>query len=55
MAHALLFHAANSTMSAPCITIVDDDAVRDSLALSLNFRGFRCRIFPSAAGACLAT
>jgi RNA polymerase sigma factor (sigma-70 family) len=36
------------------ITIVDDDeAVRDSLALLLNFRGFRTRAFASAE-ACLA-
>jgi FixJ family two-component response regulator len=40
-------------MSEPIITIVDDDdAVRDSLALLLNFRGFRCRGFASAE-ACL--
>jgi RNA polymerase sigma factor (sigma-70 family) len=40
--------------SEPIITIVDDDdAVRDSLALLLNFRGFRCRGF-SSAEACLA-
>lgn len=36
-------------MSEPIITIVDDDdAVRDSLALLLNFRGFRCRGYASA-------
>ncbi len=36
-------------MSDPIITIVDDDeAVRDSLALLLNFRGFRCRGYASA-------
>jgi RNA polymerase sigma factor (sigma-70 family) len=41
-------------MSEPIITIVDDDdAVRDSLALLLNFRGFRCRSFASAED-CLA-
>lgn len=41
-------------MSDPIITIVDDDdAVRDSLALLLNFRGFRCRGYASAE-ACLA-
>jgi len=41
-------------MSEPIITIVDDDdAVRDSLALLLNFRGFRCRGFASAED-CLA-
>lgn len=33
----------------PTITIVDDDdAVRDSLTLLLNFRGYRCRGFASA-------
>ena len=41
-------------MSEPIITIVDDDdAVRDSLALLLNFRGFRCRGFASGED-CLA-
>ncbi|MDD5391202.1 MAG: response regulator [Gallionellaceae bacterium] len=41
-------------MSETIITIVDDDdAVRDSLALLLNFRGFRCRSFASAED-CLA-
>lgn len=36
-------------MSEPIITVVDDDdAVRDSLALLLNFRGFRCRGYASA-------
>jgi RNA polymerase sigma factor (sigma-70 family) len=41
------------TQSEPIITIVDDDeAVRDSLALLLNFRGFRCRGYASAE-ACL--
>ena len=36
-------------MTEPIITIVDDDdAVRDSLALLLNFRGFRCRGYASA-------
>ena len=36
-------------MSDPIITIVDDDeAVRDSLSLLLNFRGFRCRGYASA-------
>lgn len=41
-------------MSVPIITIVDDDdAVRDSLALLLNFRGFRCRSFASGED-CLA-
>lgn len=41
-------------MSETIITIVDDDdAVRDSLALLLNFRGFRCRSF-SGAEDCLA-
>jgi len=36
-------------MPDPTITIVDDDeAVRDSLALLLNFRGWRCRAFASA-------
>ena len=41
-------------MTDPLITIVDDDeAVRDSLALLLNFRGYRCRSYPSAE-ACLA-
>ncbi|MEW5769381.1 MAG: response regulator [Pseudomonadota bacterium] len=40
-------------MSEPQIYIVDDDeAVRDSLALMLNFRGWRCRAFASAE-ACL--
>ena len=40
-------------MTEPIITIVDDDdAVRDSLALLLNFRGFRCRGYASAE-ACL--
>lgn len=40
-------------MTDPIITIVDDDdAVRDSLALLLNFRGFRCRGFASGE-ACL--
>lgn len=39
----------------PVVTIVDDDeAVRDSLALLLNFRGYRSRTFPSAE-ACLQT
>ncbi|MDP2833510.1 MAG: response regulator [Pseudomonadota bacterium] len=41
-------------MSETIITIVDDDdAVRDSLALLLNFRGFRCRSYASAED-CLA-
>ena len=41
-------------MTETLITIVDDDeAVRDSLALLLNFRGYRTRAFPSAE-ACLA-
>ncbi len=36
-------------MSEPAIYIVDDDySVRDSLALLLNFRGFRTRQFASA-------
>lgn len=36
-------------MTEPTIYIVDDDnSVRDSLALLLNFRGFRCREFASA-------
>ncbi len=40
-------------MTEPIITIVDDDdAVRDSLSLLLNFRGFRCRGYASAE-ACL--
>ncbi len=30
------------------IIVDDDDAVRDSLALLLNFRGYRTRAFPSA-------
>ncbi|MEW5788370.1 MAG: response regulator [Pseudomonadota bacterium] len=41
-------------MTEPIITIVDDDeAVRDSLALLLNFRGYRTRAFASAED-CLA-
>jgi RNA polymerase sigma factor (sigma-70 family) len=41
-------------MNDALVTIVDDDeAVRDSLALLLNFRGYRSRAFPSAE-ACLA-
>lgn len=41
-------------MSEALVTIVDDDeAVRDSLALLLNFRGYRTRAYPSAE-ACLA-
>jgi FixJ family two-component response regulator len=41
-------------MSKAIINIVDDDdAVRDSLALLLNFRGFRCRSFASGED-CLA-
>jgi FixJ family two-component response regulator len=41
-------------MTEPLITLVDDDeAVRDSLALLLNFRGYRTRAFASAE-ACLA-
>ena len=41
-------------MTETLITIVDDDeAVRDSLALLLNFRGYRTRAFPRAE-ACLA-
>jgi RNA polymerase sigma factor (sigma-70 family) len=41
-------------MTEALITIVDDDeAVRDSLALLLNFRGYRTRAFESAE-ACLA-
>jgi FixJ family two-component response regulator len=33
-------------MTEPIVTIVDDDeAVRDSLALLLNFRGYRTRAF----------
>lgn len=41
-------------MPNPTITIVDDDeAVRDSLALLLEFRGWRCRVFASAED-CLA-
>ena len=40
-------------MTDPVVTIVDDDeAVRDSLALLLNFRGYRTRLFASAE-ACL--
>ncbi|MDP2787271.1 MAG: response regulator [Pseudomonadota bacterium] len=40
-------------MTEPIVTIVDDDeAVRDSLALLLNFRGYRTRAFASAE-ACL--
>ncbi len=40
-------------MTEPVVTIVDDDeAVRDSLALLLNFRGYRTRPFASAE-ACL--
>jgi FixJ family two-component response regulator len=40
-------------MIEPVVTIVDDDeAVRDSLALMLNFRGYRTRAFDSAE-ACL--
>lgn len=36
-------------MTEPIIHIVDDDdAVRDSLALLLNFRGYRCRGYASA-------
>ena len=36
-------------MNEPIVTIVDDDeAVRDSLALLLNFRGYRTRAFASA-------
>jgi FixJ family two-component response regulator len=36
-------------MTEPCVYIVDDDeAVRDSLALLLNFRGLRSRTFASA-------
>lgn len=36
-------------MSEPFIYIVDDDeAVRDSLTLLLQFKGFRCQSFPSA-------
>lgn len=36
-------------MTDPVVTIVDDDeAVRDSLALLLNFRGYRTRAFASA-------
>lgn len=38
----------------PIITIVDDDeAVRDALALLLEFRGWRCRVYASAED-CLA-
>jgi FixJ family two-component response regulator len=41
-------------MQEPTITIVDDDeAVRDSLALLLEFRGWPCRVFASAED-CLA-
>jgi RNA polymerase sigma factor (sigma-70 family) len=40
-------------MTEPVVTIVDDDeAVRDSLALLLNFRGYRTRAYDSAE-ACL--
>jgi RNA polymerase sigma factor (sigma-70 family) len=40
-------------MTEPVVTIVDDDeAVRDSLALLLNFRGYRTRAYASAE-ACL--
>ncbi len=40
-------------MTEPVVTIVDDDeAVRDSLALLLNFRGYRTRQYASAE-ACL--
>jgi len=40
-------------MTEPVVTLVDDDeAVRDSLALLLNFRGYRARAFASAE-ACL--
>lgn len=36
-------------MTEPIVTIVDDDeAVRDSLSLLLNFRGYRTRAFGSA-------
>jgi RNA polymerase sigma factor (sigma-70 family) len=36
-------------MTDPIVTIVDDDeAVRDSLALLLNFRGYRTRAYASA-------
>jgi FixJ family two-component response regulator len=42
------------TMQDPTIFIVDDDeAVRDSLALLLEFRGWRCRVYASAED-CLA-
>jgi two-component system, LuxR family, response regulator FixJ len=48
------FYTVGAVMSDPIITTVDDDdAVRDSLSLLLNFRGFRCRGFASAED-CLA-